>query len=70
VAAVLEVDDGADELRVDLALDPQTSGGLLAAVSPDDADALVRRLPGAAVVGRVTEGKTGTVRLVAGPKTA
>ena len=64
VAAVLEIDEGVDELRVDLVLDPQTSGGLLAAVSPDDADALVRRLPGAAVVGRVTNGKAGTVRLV------
>jgi selenide,water dikinase len=64
VAAVLEVDDGADELRVDLCLDPQTSGGLLAAVLPEHADALIRRLPGAAVVGRVTDGKAGTVRLV------
>jgi selenide,water dikinase len=66
VAAVLEVDEGVDELRVDLVLDPQTSGGLLAAVSRDDAEALVRRLPGAAIVGHVTEGKAGTVRLVAG----
>ena len=64
VAAVLEVDNGVDELRVDLALDPQTSGGLLAAVSPDDAEALVRRLPGSAVVGRVIDGPPGTVRLV------
>jgi selenide,water dikinase len=64
IAAVLEVADGADELRVDLCLDPQTSGGLLAALAPEQAEALVRRLPGAAVVGRVTDGTAGTVRLV------
>jgi selenide,water dikinase len=55
VAAVLEVDEGADELRVDLCFDPQTSGGLLASVLPEHAEDLVRRLPGSAVVGRVTE---------------
>jgi selenide,water dikinase len=65
VAEVLDVDDGADELRVDLCLDPQTSGGLLASILPEHADDLVRRLPGSAVVGRVVEGKSGTVRLVA-----
>jgi selenide,water dikinase len=63
IAAVLEIAEGADELRVDLALDPQTSGGLLAAIPADRADALVRRLPGAAVVGRVTDGKSGAVLL-------
>jgi len=64
IAAVLEIADGADELRVDLALDPQTSGGLLAAISADAAERIVRRLPGAAIVGRVTDGKAGTVRLL------
>ena len=64
LADVLEVADGVDELRVDLALDPQTSGGLLAAVDPGAADDLVRRLPAAAVVGRVVDGPAGTVRLV------
>ncbi|MEE4273429.1 MAG: selenide, water dikinase SelD [Thermoanaerobaculales bacterium] len=63
IAAVLEIADGADELRVDLALDPQTSGGLLAAVPADQADDLLRRLPAAAVVGRVVDGAAGTVRL-------
>lgn len=63
IAAVLSIDGGADELRVDLCLDPQTSGGLLAAVSPEHAEALVRRLPGAAIVGRVTDGEPGIVRL-------
>jgi len=63
IAAVLEIAEGADELRVDLALDPQTSGGLLAAVSADAAERIVRRLPGAAVVGRVSDGKAGAIRL-------
>jgi selenide,water dikinase len=64
VAAVLEVDEGADELRVDLCFDPQTSGGLLASVLPEHAEDLVRRLPGSAVVGRVTDGAPGAVKLV------
>ena len=63
IAAVLEIADGADELLVDLALDPQTSGGLLAAVSANAAEKIVRRLPGSAIVGRVVEGKSGIVRL-------
>ena len=64
ITAVLSIDDGADELRIDLCLDPQTSGGLLAAVTSEHADALIRRLPGAAIVGRVTDGPPGGVRLV------
>jgi len=63
IAAVLEIANGADELLVDLALDPQTSGGLLAAVPADAAGRLVRRLPGTAVVGRVIDGKAGIIRL-------
>jgi selenide,water dikinase len=65
VSTVLEVDDSADELRVDLCLDPQTSGGLLASIRPEHAEDLVRRLPGSAIVGRVVDGKRGTVRLIA-----
>jgi selenide,water dikinase len=64
IAGVLSIDDGADELRVDLCLDPQTSGGLLAAVPAKKAEGLVRRLPGSAIVGRVTDGPRGEVRLV------
>jgi selenide,water dikinase len=63
IAAVLSIAEGADELRVDLALDPQTSGGLLAAVSAEDAEKIIRRLPGAAVVGRVIDGKPGSILL-------
>jgi selenide,water dikinase len=63
VVPILEIEDGADELLVDLALDPQTSGGLLAAITPEGADRLVRRLPAAAVVGRVTDELAGRVSL-------
>lgn len=62
--SVLEIADDADELRVDLALDPQTSGGLLAAITAADAAAVLRQLPGAAVVGRVVSGPPGHIRLV------
>lgn len=65
LAAILDVADDADPIQVDLALDPQTSGGLLVACAPDAADRLVRRLPAAAVVGRFTPGSPGRVRLVA-----
>jgi selenide,water dikinase len=64
IAAVLSIADGADELLVDLALDPQTSGGLLAAVTPEDAEKIVRRLPGSTIVGRVVNGSAGAVRLL------
>ncbi|RMF71130.1 MAG: selenide, water dikinase SelD, partial [Acidobacteria bacterium] len=40
----LEIDDGVDPILVDLALDPQTSGGLLVACGPDGAQVLCRRL--------------------------
>ena len=58
-AAYLAVAEGADEARVLLACDAQTSGGLLAAV-PADADPAT--LPGP-VVGRITAGAPGTVAL-------
>lgn len=51
-----------DELAVEILYDPQTSGGLLAAVSKSDVDALTEELrdgpsPRAAVVGTVFEGR-------------
>ena len=64
LAEVLEIAPGADPILVDLALDPQTSGGLLVACEPAAARDLARRLPGAAVVGRCVEGPAGTVRLL------
>jgi selenide,water dikinase len=66
VSTVLEIADGADPLLVDLSLDPQTSGGLLAAVPADAADTLLRRLPAGAIVGRCVEGPAGHVRLTTG----
>jgi selenide,water dikinase len=63
LTGLLEVDGAADELRVDLSLDPQTSGGLLAAIDPQHAEDLVRRLPGSAIVGRVVDGPPGIIRL-------
>lgn len=61
--SVLAVDAPGDETRVDLALDPQTSGGLLAAVSPDAAATLCRRIGSAAIVGTVVDGTPGRIRL-------
>jgi len=63
VSAVLEIAEDADPILVDLALDPQTSGGLLAALPEPDAERLLRRLPAAAIVGRCVDGDPGTVRL-------
>ena len=56
----LELAPTADALGIELAFDPQTSGGLLIAVEPARAGALVASLqrhgsPAAAVVGRVVE---------------
>ena len=64
LAAVLEIADGVDPILVDLALDPQTSGGLLAAIPESEAAALLRRLPASAVIGRAVSGASGTVRLL------
>ncbi len=65
VAAVLEIAPDADPVLVDVALDPQTSGGLLVALPATAAERLVRRLP-AAAIGRCTDGPAGHVRLVTG----
>ncbi len=62
---VLEVATGTDPVLVDLALDPQTSGGLLVACSRAAAAALLRRLPAAAVIGTVQAGPAGRVLLEA-----
>lgn len=52
-----------DVLVLTKPLDPQTSGGLLAAVAPTAAAVLLRRLPAAAIVGRVVDGTPGAVIL-------
>jgi selenide, water dikinase len=60
LAAEMRCDPGVDRDRVELAFDPQTSGGLLIAVPEPRADELVRRAradgaEGAAVIGEVVE---------------
>lgn len=62
---------GWEDLPEPLALllcDPQTSGGLLAAVPEDVAAEVAARLPGAAVVGRVSAGPPGCIRLTMAPR--
>ncbi len=60
---VLTLAEGVDPILVDLLLDPQTSGGLLAAVPEAAAAPLLRSLPAAGVVGRAEEGPAGAVRI-------
>lgn len=61
--SVLALAPEADPLRVDLALDPQTSGGLLAALTPEAAMTLCRRVSSAVIVGKAVEGRRGRVLL-------
>ncbi len=63
LAPVLELGAGADPLLLDVALDPQTSGGLLLALPPEQAQQLVRKLPAAAIVGEVLESPASQVQL-------
>ena len=62
------IDAGVSDALTEVALDPQTSGGLLIAVAEKDGEALVRALaehdvPAAAIVGHVTARKDHAVRL-------
>lgn len=66
----IDVDDDVDEARVRVAADAQTSGGLLACVSADVADAVVADLKAAgtlaaAIVGEVVADHPGRLHLVA-----
>jgi selenide,water dikinase len=60
--------DEADSLEM-VCYDPQTSGGLLYAMPREDADRLLKALAEAgyplasAIIGRVTDGSAGTIRL-------
>lgn len=67
-AKAVEPGPGVSELMADLCFDPQTSGGLLIAVAPDKADALLARLRDAglkhaAAIGRVRAKGAGKIRL-------
>ena len=62
------IDAGVSDALAEVALDPQTSGGLLIAVAEKDGEDLVRALvendvPAAAIVGHVTARKDHAVRL-------
>ena len=50
-----QVGDSVDQARLDLLLDPQTSGGLLIALPEDAAALLCKRLPSAARIGAVVD---------------
>ena len=47
---------GADSALKALLYDPQTAGGLLAAVPAPIADAMIKAIPGAAIIGEITQG--------------
>jgi len=47
---------GADSALKALLYDPQTAGGLLAAVPAQIADAMIKAIPGAAIIGEITQG--------------
>lgn len=62
------IDAGVSDALAEVALDPQTSGGLLIAVAEKDGESLVKALadrdvPAAAIVGHVTARKDHAVRL-------
>lgn len=63
----LHVESGVQQALVDLAADPQTSGGLLIALPPDDAVALLSKLyrfaPWSAVIGKVLPKETTALKI-------
>jgi len=66
--ALVDWGEGVDETTRILLADAQTSGGLLFAVSPQDADELLSRLrsagtPAAAIVGRLVSGPAGRIEV-------
>ena len=70
VSADVVWEESLTDLQRLLLCDAQTSGGLLIAVAPDRAEALVAELiaeltPVAALIGRITDGPAGTIQVVA-----
>ena len=68
VEPCVRFEDGIDEITRLLLADAQTSGGLLIAVAPGDADRLAERLRAAGVlaaeVGEITAGRAGTMHVL------
>ena len=67
-SGMVDVADDVDPLRLDLMYDPQTSGGLFAAIDPQQADQALAALhkagvAQAAIVGTVSAELTGTMRV-------
>ncbi len=65
----VDMDAGVDVALQDILYDPQTSGGLLIAVSPDAADKLVTRLKDegvqpAAIIGEVVDAPVGRIQVM------
>lgn len=59
------IDGGADPSRVTLALDPQTSGGLLLSLPRDRAEGFLLELREARIIGRVSASNPGKITLLA-----
>ncbi len=55
-----------DDPLADILFDPQTAGGLLAALPEEGAEAILRSLPEARRIGRITEGPP-AIRVASGP---
>jgi len=64
VSCAVEIGDNIDPAVLELLYDPQTSGGLLIALSHSDAAALLNALPSAIQVGRVTPRDNKSLRLL------
>lgn len=67
-SSCIETDDEADRFLVDILYDPQTSGGLLVAMSPEDAEKYTRAMHSegftdTAIIGNVTEREDGRIHV-------
>jgi len=56
--------DGVDEAMLNLCCDPQTSGGLMAALPPENAKKVTELYPGAVIIGEVREKEEVSIKLV------
>jgi selenide,water dikinase len=58
---------GTSEVTRYVLADPQTSGGLLIAMAPEDVDELLRKIGSASVIGEITAGPPGVVQVGGSP---